>query len=364
MPGPDAGFNVTERDGLRLISPRKDKYDWSEDERFYRSVVVDGDGRPVSVGLPKFFNAGEHPGDTAALEAALAGGKVWFTEKMDGSLIIRSVVNGDVILRTRGTLDGGTDHGPAVRRLAAERYPQLLDPTLEPDRSLLFEFVSPQFPIIVAYPEPDLVLLGANHNLPGSLLDRPEIEALGADIHVPVAPGHDLPTDLDELLAAVRDWPDREGIVAICDGGQTLVKIKGAKYLAAHALRFAFTPRRVAEFAIEKNLRNEADFVAALRGEGYDWEVADQTKRSFELIRAAWADADQQLEQAQAFVAENRHLSRKDFAAKAVPQGAIRSTLFSLLDGRDERAAADLRDRLVADAVREANTRGLLLTEE
>lgn len=352
LPGADAGFSVTDHGGLRLIVPRKDKFDWAEEERFYRSVVVDGDGRPVSVGFPKFFNAGEHPGDTAALEASLAGGRVWFTEKMDGSLIIRSVVDGQVILRTRGTIDGGTDHGPAVRRLVADRYPQLLDPALEPDRSLLLEFVSPQFPIVLNYAEPDLILLGANRNLPGSLLDRPGVESLGADIRVPVTPAHDLPRELEDLLAAVRDWPDREGVVAICDDGQTLVKIKGAKYLAAHALRFAFTPRRVAEFAVEKGLRSEADFLAAIRNEGYDWEVADEAKRSFETVQVAWADADRQLAQARLFVEEHRHLPRKEFAAMAVAEGSIRSTLFALLDGKDERAENDLRDRLIEDAVR------------
>lgn len=89
LPSEEQGFNIVSRDGLSLIFPRKDMKrqgkDWQEDERPYRSVIVDEDGYVRSIGLPKFYNVGEHEGDTERLAAALeAGREVWLTEKVDG----------------------------------------------------------------------------------------------------------------------------------------------------------------------------------------------------------------------------------------------------------------------------------------
>lgn len=354
-PLPEQGFNRRPLgDGRELISPRKDKWTWEPAERRYRSAIICPREGIISQGFPKFDNAGEGQQDTARLYGALAAGEpVWFTEKMDGSLCIRSVIDGQVVLRTRGTHDGGTEHGPAMRALAERLYPALLDPAVEPDHSLLFEFVSPSFQIVVPYADEDLILLGAVGHADGALADRDELGELAERLSVPLVATHELPTDPAQLLAAVSGFDDREGIVARCDSGQVLVKIKSASYLAAHALRFAFSPRRVVEFCAERAIRDEDAFVAALREAGFDWEVGEETRAPFRAYRDALTAADARFAELAAMAEAWADLPRREFAARATPLGQEAKILFMLLDGRGERARESLQADLVEAAVRE-----------
>jgi len=57
----------------------------------------------------------EHP----CSGASRAGAEVRVEEKLDGALIIRSVIGGEVVFCTRGTFDGG-ERGREARRIKAE----------------------------------------------------------------------------------------------------------------------------------------------------------------------------------------------------------------------------------------------------
>lgn len=353
-PRPDQGFNRRLLDdGRELVSPRKDKWGWHPAERRYRSAIIDLREGIVSQGFPKFDNVHEDDENTQRLFAALAAGEeVWFTEKMDGSLCIRSVIDGRAVLRTRGTHDGGTDHGPAMRRLAERLYPRLLDPEFEPGRSLLFEFVSPQFQIVVPYESEDFVLLGAVDHADGRLADRPDLEGLEASSGVPLVATHVLPSDPAELVEAVKAYEGLEGVVARCENGQVLVKIKSASYLAAHALRFAFSPRRVAEFCAERGITDEDAFVDAMREAGFDWEVGEETRAPFRAYRDAIASADHRFEELAAMCESRRGLERREFAERAKREGKQAKILFMCLDGRADKAREALRADYVEDSVR------------
>src|ERR1051326_7970675 len=154
-------FIIDEVEGYTFIHPKQTKWDWIEEELPLRSTAVDRQGLVVSSGWPKVFYLGERPANDAKLEADLSSGdEVFFTEKLDGTLIIRSVLpDGRVIFRTRGTWDGG-DYGKLARAIAQDRYPALLDPTLLPEWSLLFEYVGPANLIVIAYAQEDLWFLG------------------------------------------------------------------------------------------------------------------------------------------------------------------------------------------------------------
>src|ERR1044072_6549401 len=92
LPRREQGFWVTEQEGLRLIHPTQGQYRWAPEERRFRSLIVDAQGRVVSEGYPKFFNAGEEAAAEDAkrlVDEIQAGGEVYAEEKVDGSLIIR-----------------------------------------------------------------------------------------------------------------------------------------------------------------------------------------------------------------------------------------------------------------------------------
>lgn len=135
----DEYFRVTEQDKLRLILPKHSaavsNEAWTPDNVWLRSRVelVKNDDT-VSQGFGKFFNLGQGPDGLRVdaqdiVDAIRAGERVVATHKYDGSCLIRSVYDGKVMFRTRGSLMY-TFHEKAEDEIAlfCERYPLLNDP--------------------------------------------------------------------------------------------------------------------------------------------------------------------------------------------------------------------------------------------
>lgn len=266
VPCPDGSGRV-------LVIPRQSKHRWTPQERPLRSVILNADGTVASSGLPKFGGLGEWNFDDHRdlLTAALRDGQpLRHSRKLDGSLMIRSVIDGEVVLRTRGTFDGG-ELGAAARQVAADRHPRLLDPAFEPDRSLLMEFTSPQFRIILAYPRPQLTLIGAvcHHDL--RLADWPQLEDLAEQAGVALVDCLDLPANRKELEAEVARMQDQEGVVVRLPGGQVMIKLKSRGYLTQHRLRFLMDVGTIRELCERHQVRSLDEFAAAAGGA--DWEV-------------------------------------------------------------------------------------------
>lgn len=348
-------FIIEAIDGYTFIHPKRTKWDWSEDELPLRSVVVDGRGLVVSSGFPKFFNAGERPANDAKLETALnSGEEVFFTEKLDGTLIIRSVLpDGRVIFRTRGTWDGG-DFGPLARSIAAARYPALLDPTLMPEWSLLFEYVGPANLIVIAYTQDDLWFLGAVRHADAHLMPIGQAQAFAQEQGLHIVPLVELPRDLKGLQQAVREWGDREGVVVRLQRGQLLIKVKSARYLALHAMRANMSYALIVEYARGADVQTEEELEARLRELGYDYELCQIARGHFRSYLEHLARSDASLAAARqlhaAFLAQaddpanppaDERERRKRFAMQATRQpDPLRQVLFALYDARPERAQA------------------------
>jgi hypothetical protein len=275
-------FIQQRRGNLILIGPSKTKHTWARDERVYRSLIVTDDGRVVSSGFPKFGNFRE-PGfgdcDRTLIEALENNGRVYVTEKLDGTLCIRSVVNGEVMLRTRMTFDGG-EYGPRMRAVAQEKYPKLLDPGFPKEfanHSLLFEYVSnlPEFANVIRYPEEDLILIGiVNHQ---TLQVEPwQATKKFADKHgFKVPPTYPVPRRVDELVYMVSKWNDKEGVVVRAEyEGSAMVKIKSPAYLALHRIRHKFTRASIFRMCEEWQVMKHEDFWQRFDSNALiDWEL-------------------------------------------------------------------------------------------
>jgi hypothetical protein len=348
-------FIIQQIEEYTFIHPKHTKWDWTQEELRLRSVAVDPQGRVVSSGFPKFFNAGERPTDDAALEAALSNGEeVFFTEKLDGTLMIRSVLpDGRVIFRTRGMWNGG-DFAPVAFGLSVKRYPVLLEPTFMPEWSLLFEYVGPENLIVIAYSEPDLHFLGAMRHADLHLMPIQELHEFARQHSLRAAPLVELPRDLKGLQQTVREWGDREGVVVRLRRGQLLIKVKSARYLALHAMRANMSYDLIAEYARGADVRSEEDLEAGLRELGYDYELRQTAKFLFRTYLEQVTRSEETLATAQrlytAFLAQiddpanpptDDRERRKRFAMQATRQPApLSPVLFSLYDGRLERAQA------------------------
>jgi hypothetical protein len=350
-------FIIEQGEDYTFIHPKHNKWDWAEDELRLRSVAVDTEGRVISSGFPKFFNAGERLANDAQFEAALGSGEeVFFTEKLDGTLMIRSVLpDGRIIFRTRGTWNGG-DFAPVAFGLSVKRYPILLEPTFMPEWSLLFEYVGPENLIVIAYSEPDLHFLGAVRHSDLHLMPVEQLQAFASEHGLHAVPLVELPHDLKGLQETVREWGDREGVVARLHRGQLLIKVKSARYLALHAMRANMSYELIAEYARGAGVTDEEHLEAGLRELGYDYELLQTAKFLFRAYQEQVTRSEETLATARQLYAEylaqaddpanppaDERERRKRFAMQATRQpDPLRAVLFSLYDGRLERAQAHL----------------------
>lgn len=370
------GFLVKEQEegAYLLVHPSRGKFEWEADELCYRSVVLDGaTGRVVSAGWPKFFNQGEWPDHDAVIAAELATGRAVITHKHDGSLIIRSVLpDGRILFRTRDTFDGGK-FAPLAEAVARVKYPALLDPTIWPHGSLLFEYVGAGNQIVVRYDgDDDLILLGAAPHgtngaapayLPYAGL-RPLAEAYGLRL-VETYDWADTAAGISTILGMVQGWDKAEGVVVRSADGQTLLKIKSAWYFAQHALRWQMTYESICRFAIDGGIGDEAALTAALIQAGWDFETTVMAKDHFRVYLSRRAEADRVKAKAFAFLAAfdaetggpaafaDERARRKAYAARLLGPAAGPETrsltryAFLAYDGKGAQMEATLLRRLV-----------------
>jgi hypothetical protein len=348
---PEKGFNFrSDATGqYALIWPEKGtalKADqWNKDTRWFRSLMFNqSTGQVVSVGFPKFFNYGEHQQDTQVLENHLQDNQeVFFTEKMDGSLIIRSVIDNQVFLRTRGTLDK-TLHSQTAMQVITDKYPALADPDFMNKESLLFELVSPnpELKIVINYKEDDLVLLGKvnHHTLEQASLS--ELNDIAQENNLNSVQAKHLPTDPEQLIATINQWTSCEGIVARYDKQQEMLKIKSADYLLRHRLRYALSAKVIKNICLERDIRKLKDFEGYLTEQGGDWEMASDSKPLVEKFLITRSETESSLSELSKQVSEKarQYPERADFARQyasklVTPQKGV---AFSLLDGKTEQA--------------------------
>ncbi|MFA5048342.1 MAG: hypothetical protein WC516_04965 [Patescibacteria group bacterium] len=287
-------FKIVSANGLHLVHPRKNLWEWEGDEKYLRSVVVDDDGFVVSCSWKKFGNYGEFRDETTALVQALRnGGTVHFSHKHDGSLCIRSVYNKNVIMRTRGTLFGGEDndeqitYGERFRKVAQIKYPILLDPKFMTDRSLLFEYVAPSNLVVIRYKEEDLIFLGYIKHDDLRVGQWHEVEKIAKDFKFNLVELHDLPRDPHKLLEEIKIWKD-EGIVARCDDDQVFVKVKSAYYLASHRMKFSMNYLTMVEFIEGGEIQSESQLIDNLRSCDFDWEIIESAKEFYSRYTKAY----------------------------------------------------------------------------
>lgn len=364
------GFMVKEQKegGYLLVHPSRGKYDWEADELPFRSVVLDGaTGRLLSSGWPKFFNQGEWPDHDAAIAAELESGQAVITHKHDGSLIIRSVLpSGRILFRTRDTFDGGK-FAPLAEAVARARYPALLDPTVWPHGSLLFEYVGAGNQIVVRYEgDDDLVLLGAAiHG--DTTVTYLSYEALG---DVASINGLHLVETYDwaagavaGVLSLVQEWDKAEGVVVRSRDGQTLLKVKSAWYFAQHALRWHVNLESIARFCIDGGITDEPTFLEKLTANGWDYETAVTAVGYFREYQTRRAQTNEIKGKAQAFLAAfdaetsgtfaDERERRKAFASRVFHPAAgeevrdLRPYLFLTYDSKNDKMEATLLRNLI-----------------
>ena len=272
-----------------LISPDKGKHKWKQSELHLRSLLIRKNGEILCSGFPKFRNLGEDEDDDAITKKLITNSKVLFTEKMDGSLIIRSVIDGVVCFRTRGHHNLG-DYKEAVMKLISEEYSKLMDPSYKDNSSMLFEYTSPDNRIILHYKHSSLTYLGEmcfepSFDFPVFRSGKENVSSVSKETMVPGVKFHDLSGDSNQISSEVFSWLDSEGIViwgVKSDGTIHLSKIKAFEYRKLHSLRFQLSGKKIKKLCWFYKIETQSALEEKLYSFGADWEFYDLVREGFE----------------------------------------------------------------------------------
>lgn len=204
---------------------------WTPSSLMARGLILDRAARRiVATPFPKFFNFSE-PGVTQPIP----NDESFETfEKLDGSLGIVFHHAGQWKVTTKGAF------GTPQATWAETQLGGLNLDALRPGDTYLFEIVSKENRIVVAYPFEELVLLGG-YAEDGREFFRAELETLADNLGCRIATAHRF-ADFDELFAAAGSLGRfSEGFVVRFERGLRL-KLKGAEYCRIHRLVSRVTP--------------------------------------------------------------------------------------------------------------------------
>jgi hypothetical protein len=349
-----------------------------EHQLFAKGIVYRRDPyRVASLPLVKIYNLGERDVTIADLAALLdePNVRLRFLRKIDGSLIQVFRHDGRVCFTTRGMIEGAAprsgqsdgedasefDYLGTARRLAAERYPRLLDDAeLLNGRTLIFELIHPLAKKVTDYGDrSELILLGCLdiHDL--RYATYPEVAAIAREHALTVVDalspqGGTLAEQIEDLLAALAGT-DEEGSVLQFENAQEVVyrvKVKSPDYLRLMRARAECTYEKLAALMDENpHLTNWQDveaFLRALGPQAVPEEVLDSYRPHYERFAAYLADCQRLCQWASQVHDEiDRQLGgcqeqdaaayRKRFAALALRYRHA-TLLFAALDGRLDRA--------------------------
>lgn len=317
--------------------------------RWLRSMHIRSDDLSViSCGFPKFMNMGEGVGDykitrEAILSRAGKDGGVCATLKIDGSMLVRFVQDGEVRFRTRGWL--GVREGSDEIDGFCKDNPTLLDPSFATDDSLLFEWTSPKRQIVLRYDKPGLTMIGGVRHERGIRWDEADITLYTPDEVLVVAEAGGFQCmefmpirsrdDFEHLLLSLRNNPHIEGYVIRIDGGQRMAKIKTQNYLTLHALKEGVTSARLARLWTEWERPSFSGYREMFL-RYFDWECWQASMPGVSLMFRGVREAEAAVAHVKAFVSERRGANRGGFAREAQErfQRHHMPIIFSLFDGK------------------------------
>ncbi len=342
--------HVIEGQTLFLVQPQHIGAAWTQANKHFRSSLWDSDGNLVSAAFPKFMNWGEKP-EHFPVPTSIKNTHI--VEKVDGSLLILSKWNGNLMLRTRGTVDAThLDNGHELE-LFKQKYLPKFDGLLGNKRqrdswdfSFLFEWVSPNQRIILNYGDsPEWYLVGHVNHDDYSLMEQDLLNVWAKDvIGCPRPPSYTFPS-VEDLMSGVEQWKGKEGVVIYSDNGQMLHKVKGMWYLALHRMKEALASiDKVIDVWYEQGEPSYQDFAAYITNQ-FDFELWSQIRGESSRICDASKEVAQIVAGMQRFVTETilpmgdpkDKKTRAQMAPKVLGAYGITSRanfVFKMMDGK------------------------------
>jgi hypothetical protein len=203
--------------------------------------------------------------------------------KIDGSCLIVSKYKGELIIRTRGTVDAfNLENGHEIE-LLKKKYPVAFDNDFLDNEmhTLLFEWTTPTNRIVLRETEePTLWLIGIVFHIDYSYVDQHYLDQYAIELGVERPKTYSVSTnvDIETLKNQIEPLKDIEGVVIYDESGQTLKKIKTLRYLELHRV---FTGVKsvdhLFDLFVEYGQPNRENFETLL-ATNFDWELVTTLK--------------------------------------------------------------------------------------
>jgi len=270
-----------------LVTPKDMGVEWTDDNKIFRSSIWrKSDMHLVSAGFKKFTNLGEQP----EFEPIDGHTDLEFVRKLDGSLLIVSQYKGQLIVRTRGTIDATQlANGHEIATLK-EKYPKVFDNfwLKSENYTLLFEWTTPTNRIVLKESEdpalwligivthkevdadPFMMFMGVVHTS-YTYFTQSQLDEQATYLDVPRPERFEL--NLANVSEYLKDKDSIEGVVIYSNRGQTLKKVKTPRYLYLHRVFTGVkTVDHLFDLYVEYGCTPRENFETLL-ATNFDWEL-------------------------------------------------------------------------------------------
>jgi len=325
---------------IYLVQPIHIGCKWNKDNLIFRSSVWSANGDLISAGFPKFFNWGENI-QLSPVPTDLKN--VHLLEKIDGSCLIVSRYAGKMMFRTRGTVDAYKfENGNEIDEIFKYRCMQFIRDVMSAPNlhcSILFEWISAKRKIILDYGNKtaDFILIGAIKHEDYTLFTQKELDEFAAKEGLKRPTVYSFST-VDEMLASVKAFKGKEGIVVYSKNDQVMHKTKGDAYLALHHLKSELSSEsNILDVWLTFGKPTYQEFYDKVLNQ-FDFELVEHCKGSISKICDARKKVDMIIEGMKTFTEKIKSLpSRKEQAisiVQAYGDTNRASFVFNLLDGK------------------------------
>ena len=287
---------------------------WDDITLMCRGLILDKEGNVIARGFNKFFNLEEHTPEEIPNEPF----EVF--EKMDGSLIIGFVYNGEFHTATRGSFT--SEQSIDARKIVDEMK---VSDIFKEGYSYLFEYIAPNNRIVVDYGDwRELVVLTIIDNKTNEEVKYPELISMACE-GFRVVDRYLGIEDYTQLKSKIEG--NKEGYVIRFKSGFR-VKIKGEEYVRLHRLITNFSNVDIWELLKDRKPLNE--FLDNVPDEFDVWvrNWINKLKQEYEDIEA---EADFMYNR---YI--DRFMTRKEIAEIVLKKPSyLHAILFKMVDEKD-----------------------------
>jgi T4 RnlA family RNA ligase len=313
-----------------LVNPAIAGTEWTQDNKYLRSVIYrESDYKVLSASFPKFCNWGENPDNFPVPDDIMNS---WIIDKIDGSTFIVDYINGQLNVRTRGTVTYETLENAKDFEVALEKYP-LIQKWLENHDylTLIFEIVTPNQRIVLDYKEIDLFLIGAIDKNNYTYENQVTVGSYAKEMCVQRPKVYHFDT-ITELLDTITKMNGIEGCILYLSGFDP-IKIKSEWYLKLHAFKSNATPKNILELFEAQGFPIFDDFKQYIL-DNFDFECWKMVEYLVTEICVYKKEVDLDIKEIQKFVNNYKDLTDKEFAFKVADKG-WKSIAFTLRKGKE-----------------------------